>query len=50
MQNFGMSRTAAKFVPCLLTDEQKQIQADASQKLLNRANDENSLKKHCYWS
>jgi hypothetical protein len=44
-----MSRIVAKFVPCLLTDEQKQIRVDVSQDLLNRANeDENFFKKHYY--
>jgi hypothetical protein len=35
MQNLGMSCIAAKLVPCLLTDEQKQILVDVSQELLN---------------
>jgi hypothetical protein len=35
MQNLGMSRIAAKFVPRLLTDEQKQILFDVSRELLN---------------
>jgi hypothetical protein len=35
MQNLGMSRIAAKFVPRLLIDEQKQNQVDVSQELLN---------------
>jgi hypothetical protein len=40
-----MSRIAAKFVPCLLTDEQGQFRVDVSQELLNLANkDENILK------
>jgi hypothetical protein len=37
-----MSRVAAKFMPRLLTDEQKQIRVDVSQELLNQAHgDEN---------
>jgi hypothetical protein len=43
MQNLGMSRIAAKFVLCLLTDEQKQIGADVSQELLNRTNEDENL-------
>jgi hypothetical protein len=40
-----VSHTAAKFIPRLLTDKQKQIWVDVSQELLNRANeDENFLK------
>jgi predicted AAA+ superfamily ATPase len=40
-----MSRIAAKFVPRLLTDEQKQIWVDMIQELFNWANeDENFLK------
>jgi hypothetical protein len=46
LQNLGMSHIAAKFVPCLLTDGQKQIWVNVSRDLLNRANeDENFLKK-----
>jgi hypothetical protein len=38
---------AAKFVPWLLTDEQKGPRVAISQELLHRANDEeNFLKKH----
>jgi hypothetical protein len=45
MQNLGMSHIAVRFVPRLLTDEQKQIRVDVRQELLNRANkDENFLK------
>jgi hypothetical protein len=44
-QNLGMSRIETKFVPRLLTDEQKQIRVYVSQELLNRTNeDENFLK------
>ena len=41
-----MHRIAAKFVPSLLTDEQKQNRVDVSQELLDRVNgDDNFLKK-----
>ena len=44
-ENFGIHRIAAKFVPSLLTDDQKQNQVDVSQKLLDQANgDDNILK------
>ena len=40
-----MHRIAAKFVPRLLTDDQKQNRVDVSQELLDRANgDDNVLK------
>ena len=40
-----MHRIAAKFVPRLLTDDQKQNRVDVSQELLDRANgDDNFLK------
>jgi hypothetical protein len=41
-----MSHIAAKFVPHVSTDEQKQIQADASQELLNRANEDDNFLKN----
>ena len=45
-ENLGMHRTAAKFVPRLLTYYQKQNRVDVSQELLDRANgDDNFLKK-----
>jgi hypothetical protein len=43
-ENLGMHRIAAKFVPRLLTDDQKQNQVDVSKELLDRANDDNFLK------
>jgi hypothetical protein len=40
-----MHRIAAKYVPRLLTDDQKQNRVDVSQELLDRANgDDNILK------
>jgi hypothetical protein len=40
-----MQRVAAKFVPCLLTDEQKQKRLQVTQELFDRANtDKNFLK------
>jgi transposase len=47
-ENLGMHRIAAKFVPRLLTDDQKQNRVDVSKELLDRANDDNFLKKHYY--
>jgi hypothetical protein len=46
MQNLGISCIAAKLVPCRLTDDQKQILADVSKELLNRANEDENLKKN----
>jgi DNA-binding Lrp family transcriptional regulator len=43
-ENLGMHRIAAKFVPRLLTDDQKQNRADVTKELLDRANDDNFLK------
>jgi len=43
-ENLGMHRIAAKFVPRLLNDDQKQNRVDVSQELLDRANDDNFLK------
>ena len=44
-ENLGMHRIAAKSVPRLLTDDQKQNRVDVSQELLDRANgDDNILK------
>jgi hypothetical protein len=40
-ENLGMHRIAAKFVPRLLTDDQKQNRVDMSQELLDRANGDN---------
>jgi len=39
-ENLGMHRIAAKFVPRLLTDDQKQNRVDVSQDLRDRANDD----------
>jgi hypothetical protein len=39
-KNLGMHHIAAKFVPCLLTDNQKQNRVDVSKELLDRANDD----------
>ena len=39
-----MHHIAAKFVPRMLTDDQKQNRVDVSQELLDRANDDNFLK------
>jgi hypothetical protein len=39
-----MHRIAAKFVPRLLTDDQKQNRVDVSKELLDRANDDKFLK------
>ena len=44
-EKLKMHRVAAKFVPCLLTEEQKQNRVTGSQELLDRSNtDENFLK------
>ena len=44
-ENLGMHRIAAKFVPRLLMDDQKQNRVNVSQELLDRANgDDNFLK------
>jgi hypothetical protein len=40
-KNLGMHRIAAKFVPRLLTDDQKQNRVDVSKELLDQANDDN---------
>ena len=45
-ENLGMHRIAAKFVPRLLTDDQKQNRADVSQELLDRANGDDNLLKN----
>jgi len=45
-EKMKMHRVAAKFVPLLLTEEQKQNRVSVSQELLDRSNtDENFLKK-----
>src|SRR5215510_11789421 len=42
-ENLGMHGIAAKFVPCLLTDDEKQNRVDVSQELLDRANDDDNF-------
>jgi histone-lysine N-methyltransferase SETMAR len=42
-KNLGMHRIAAKFLPRLLTDDQKRNRVDVSQELLDRANNDNFL-------
>jgi len=42
-ENLGMHRIAAKFVPRLLTDDQKQNRVDVSQELLDRANGDDNF-------
>jgi hypothetical protein len=45
-ENFGMHHVAAKFVPCMLSEDQKQNHVDVSKELVNSADaDENFLKK-----
>jgi hypothetical protein len=41
-----MHRISAKFVPCLLTEDQKQNRVDVSQELLDRANDNDNFLKN----
>jgi hypothetical protein len=44
-ENFGMHHVAAKFVPCLLIEDQKQNLVDVSKELVDSADaDENFLK------
>jgi hypothetical protein len=45
-ENLGMHRIAAKFVPRLFTDDQKQNQVDVSQELLDRANGNDNVLKN----
>ena len=45
-ENWDMHRIAAKFVPCLLTNDQKQSRADVSQELLDRANGDDNFSKN----
>ena len=45
-ENWDMHRIAAKFVPCLLTNDQKQNRADVSQELLDRANGDDNFSKN----
>jgi len=42
-ENLSMHRIAAKFVPRLLTDDQKQNRVDVSQELLDQANDNDNF-------
>jgi len=42
-ENLGMHHIAAKFVPRLLTDDQKQSRVDVSQELLDRTNDDDNF-------
>ena len=44
-EKLNMHRVAAKFVPRLLIDEQKEQRAAICQELLLRANDEENFKK-----
>jgi hypothetical protein len=44
-EKLGMHRVAAKVVPRLLTDEQKEQRVAISQELLDRANSDEILKK-----
>jgi len=44
-EKLNMQRVAAKFVPCVLTEDQKANRVNISQELLDRVNvDENFLK------
>jgi transposase len=45
-ENLGMHRIATKFVPRLLTDDQKQNRVDVSQELLDRANGDDYFLKN----
>jgi hypothetical protein len=40
------NRVAAKFVPCLLTDEQKENRVAVSQELFDRSNDDENFLKN----
>jgi predicted DNA-binding protein YlxM (UPF0122 family) len=42
-EKFGMHRIATKFVPRLLTHDQKQNRVDVSQELLDGANDDDNF-------
>jgi len=46
IENLGIHCIAAKFVPRLLTDHQKQNRVDVSQELLDRANDDDNFSKN----
>ena len=46
-ENLDMHHVAARFVPRLLNEDQKEYHADVSKELVNHANaDENYLKHH----
>jgi hypothetical protein len=45
-ENLGMHQIAAKSVPRLLTDDQKQKRVDVSQELLDQANDDDNFLKN----
>ena len=45
-ENLGIHRIAAKFVPRLLTDDQKQNRVDVNQELLDRANGDDIFLKN----
>jgi len=45
-ENSSMHLIATKFVPRLLTDDQKQNRVDVSQELLDRANDDDNFLKN----
>ena len=45
-ENLGMHRIAAKFVPRLLMNDQKQNRVDMSQELVDRANDDDNFLKN----
>ena len=45
-ENLGMHRIAAKFVPRMLMDDQKQNRVDVSQELLDRANGDDKFLKN----
>jgi hypothetical protein len=45
-EQLGVRRVATKFVPRLLTDEQKEQRVAISQELLDQANSDENLKKN----
>jgi len=47
-EKFGMHRIATKFVPRLLTHDQKQNRVDVSQELLDGANDDDNFLKNIF--
>jgi len=49
-ENFGMHHVAAKFVPWLMSEDQKQNYVDVSKELVNSADaDKDFFKEHCHW-